>query len=166
MLCKNCNIEVAKTFVHAISNNICPACGKNIMDKNGFEIYAGLKTILEDNKVDNVDEVMCAILMRFDVSLKDSSSKIVETKTIDAPGPDIDSEPVPKINSEEVRRNKDILQKMRDEALQEALQEKYGDEVSFTVDEEMSMHEVVSRGIQEEKRNVILSGTGGSFRRS
>jgi hypothetical protein len=165
----NCNIEVAKTFVYAIANNICPACGKPIMDEKGFKSYSGLKTVLESVGVPEIDKTICAILASFDLLPKDNAVVGTEPKPIDTvelvqTKVEVSSDLAPK-NDAETARNKDILQKMRDEVLQEALHEKYGDEIEFT-DDNISMHEMVSRGVQEAKREKILSGTGGVFRRS
>lgn len=56
MRCKSCKEDVPPKFAHALSVNICPLCGKEIMDGRLQEILGELKIALGDAK-EYIDEV-------------------------------------------------------------------------------------------------------------
>jgi hypothetical protein len=47
MKCINCETEMSPSFVKAIEDNYCPACGKNLYDDTVKELITGLKEALE-----------------------------------------------------------------------------------------------------------------------
>jgi hypothetical protein len=47
MKCKSCKEDVPPKFVHAISVNVCPLCGREIMDSELQSILNDLKTIMD-----------------------------------------------------------------------------------------------------------------------
>lgn len=50
MQCKSCNESVPERFAHAISINVCPLCGKEILDTYVKNILNELKTVLDKAK--------------------------------------------------------------------------------------------------------------------
>ncbi len=50
MLCKNCNEEVSAKFIHSILQNICPACGEQIIDPKLKDILNNLKIAMDEAK--------------------------------------------------------------------------------------------------------------------
>jgi hypothetical protein len=55
MQCVNCSAVINPEWVHAISNNTCPSCGKNIMEDNNFELLSELKTAILSMAEKNID---------------------------------------------------------------------------------------------------------------
>ena len=50
MKCKNCQEEISPKFAHAISNNCCPMCGKEIMDAALKDLFGNLIVVFENAK--------------------------------------------------------------------------------------------------------------------
>lgn len=50
MQCQTCKEEISPKFAHAISTNVCPFCGKEIMTKELQNILGELKIVFDDAK--------------------------------------------------------------------------------------------------------------------
>jgi len=46
MRCVSCNIDISSAFVHAISQNICPACGQSILDEESLALIEDIQRTL------------------------------------------------------------------------------------------------------------------------
>jgi hypothetical protein len=47
MKCMSCESDINPKWAHAIDNNICPFCGKNIMDENLKKLFSSLRICME-----------------------------------------------------------------------------------------------------------------------
>lgn len=173
MICENCSVIIRPEFTYAIMENKCPACGKLIMQKAKLAAFLDLRTLLEKNtKGVDIDKLSSLIVANFEIKQlskeeveKESEGGIIEVVEDVAPkDPDAESKKQQRIEA------KEILQKMRDEVLTGAVQERYdlGNSDSLLLPDDVSTHEIVSEEIKRQKQDVILSGVGGknSFRRS
>jgi len=64
MKCKDCSNEIPAKFAHAMSVNICPYCGKEIMDTKLQKILNDLKSVMDDTK-EYSDEVSDWLLSNY-----------------------------------------------------------------------------------------------------
>lgn len=171
MECQNCKVMVDYKFEFAIRSNNCPACGKHIMTTEKLNIYASLKKILSTNVKDiDVDTVASLIISNFE--LKQVSKEELENGTIevDEDREVVEEDPDAEFKVEQKKRAKDILQKMRDEALAGALDD-HGYEFDVggaLIGDGAGMHEIVNKEKQINARDTVVSGSGGegSIRRS
>lgn len=58
MKCNACGIEIPPVWVNALKTNICPSCGKNIMDSELQELIDGLSQAIE-KMPNNVHGIAC-----------------------------------------------------------------------------------------------------------
>lgn len=181
MKCQNCKIVIDSKFGFAIRSNKCPACGKYIMDPEKMFTYTRLKNLLHDNiseKEVDIDKIVSLVIANFEIKqlFKEELKKPDEEGIIKVgEGNDVviveeeEEEEDPDAESKAIQKKqaKDVLQKMRDTALDGALQEKYGlgGEGLLLADEENNMHEVINRHKQEESLNAVIMGTA-NVRRS
>lgn len=47
MKCQHCDAEIKPEYVHAISSNICPGCGSEIMNNDSFSLLNELSSAME-----------------------------------------------------------------------------------------------------------------------
>ena len=197
MRCTNCSIEVGREFIHAWSVNICPGCGKNIMLPEQMGSYLSLCELLKTIvPLELVDKVAVCIAANFE--LKQTFKVPVEAKpaySIYTPpqsscgsggsytqtsGPsEIEVKEAEQIMKEtgigfdvmDKNKSQAILQKMRDDALAGALDERYGDEVGNVEDVTGTTNPVVNAHAAEmfqkqaNAQQTLLNG-GKGFRRS
>jgi len=64
MKCQNCEIEIPPQWTVALKNNICPACGKEIMSAELQELIAGLSEAME-KMPNNPQGVACWIVSNY-----------------------------------------------------------------------------------------------------
>jgi len=187
MKCESCGVKVGAEFTFAIQQNQCPACGKCIMQKEKLSSYLSLCALLKDSgvKEDSAEKIAAVIVANFE--LKQIFNNVVKKSTEegnieveentesaqqlkDSDGPVIHNG----IRLEKIDKNeaKKILQQMRDEALSNAVEDRYGVEIGngdiLLPDAGASQAENLIRMGQEKSRQIIETGLGGknSFRRS
>lgn len=74
MNCATCKTELSPTFKHAFAQNLCPACGGNIMDEEALAMIEDLKTTISSEamlKEDTVQKIAMSIVARYDLGLRD-----------------------------------------------------------------------------------------------
>jgi hypothetical protein len=182
MKCESCGIQIDGKFSHAIKNNQCPACGKELMQKAKLASYLSLCALLQENcKNVDAEHVATLIVANFEIKQifqndlksprKECTIEVAEGEASaeeEDEGPDEvvteDGIKLSKINKGDAQK---MLQQMRDDALNGAMSERYGVEngqegifMSENSYEERSIAE------QQSKRDAIISGTSGSFSRS
>jgi len=169
MKCQNCNVAVGQQFSHAIQNNQCPACGKPIMEQVKLASYLGLKTLLHNNfPTADAEKIATLVVANFELKqlfkeeLTDGVSEdIVVEEEID---PDVLADEESKVKQK--AEAKDILQKMRQEALDEAEADHWGlGNANGLVSDDGITHEDVNRMKQNQSAENIASGARGSFSR-
>lgn len=170
MRCQNCKIVIDAKFVYAIQKNSCPGCGKQIMDAKDLAVYGSLKSLLS-SVCDEAQSDKIASLVTANFELKQTFKGVEpekkeqeETMQVKEENEEEDNDDPVALDKEDMKvqmkESKKILQKMRDEALNGALQERYGlGDSGILIGDEQE---------KESHRDVILSGSGGenSFRRS
>jgi hypothetical protein len=62
MKCENCGAWVDPNFAFAIKNNQCPACGKEIMNREQLASYLSLVELLNTTKVSGSAELATLIV--------------------------------------------------------------------------------------------------------
>jgi hypothetical protein len=168
-------------FIYAISVNKCPACGKCIMQKAKLAAFLGLRELL-DNYISvkdvNIDKLASLIMANFEIKQlfnNNSESQVVEQPNdeenygqdvnVEEESEDTDYE----FKTKQLAEAKEILKKMRDEALSGAVKDRYGfgDEDSVLLDDG-DTHELMNKKLQQHRQDIILSRSGGknSFHRS
>jgi len=71
MKCTECDTEINQSFTYAIKCNVCPACGKEIMDKKRMDLYQDLKSCLQhieftmDGRDENIERVVNCIMTNY-----------------------------------------------------------------------------------------------------
>ncbi len=176
MKCENCGVLINPDFGFAIKNNQCPACGKNIMSKEKAIAVSDLKSLLAENiKGIDIDPIVSLVVANFDIKLisKNGLQKpVAQDKIDDAGSPPEKDDPDAEFKQKQKKEAQAILRKLRDEALNGALHDRYGFEedgagvsIDIGVNDGESTFEVAERIKKEQKRDAVLSG-GGSFKRS
>lgn len=97
MRCKSCKEDVPPKFVHAISVNVCPLCGQEIMDAELQSILNDLKSVM-DKTAKYADETADWLFSNY--GLKKWDPSMVETDSMSTPfGPvsvsHVKSQPAP-----------------------------------------------------------------------
>lgn len=69
MNCVSCKIVIPVTYTKALSDNICPACGKEIMSAKVYKEFVFIKDLLSDASIDDPTLVKIAALIvgKFDL---------------------------------------------------------------------------------------------------
>lgn len=179
MKCENCNVTIMSEFIYAISINKCPACGQSIMQKAKLAAFLSLRELLDNHIVAkdvNINKLASLIMANFEIKqLFNDNEKQIITQSSDE---DEDEQSInveedensdSEFKAQQLAEAKEILKKMRDEALSGAVKDRYGfgDEGSVLLDDG-GTHEVVNKELQQHRQDIILSGSGGknSFHRS
>lgn len=69
MKCINCEIKIDKSFAYAIKNNVCPACGENIMSAKSLASYVSLQNLLEQTVPDaDIEKIANVIIANFELT--------------------------------------------------------------------------------------------------
>jgi hypothetical protein len=82
MKCQTCKEEISPKFSHAISTNVCPFCGKEIMTKELQNILGELKIVFDDAK-DYMTEVEGWLSSNFSFKRVKDSEVIIEKAELD-----------------------------------------------------------------------------------
>lgn len=82
MRCKSCKEDVPPKFTHALSVNVCPLCGKEIMDEKLQEILGELKIALSDAK-DYMNEVEDWLLSNYSLKRIKENEVLVDKIQLD-----------------------------------------------------------------------------------
>jgi hypothetical protein len=198
MLCESCNTSIDARFAYAIKNNQCPACGQPIMSAVKLSSFLSLKELLSKHHpgIDS-DAVSSLIVANFDIKqsfkndlpneekkgiMKQEEKKGIVKQKIpvneeitEVVLEDDESGPIgPVVHDgimyEKVDKDKAkvMLQKMRDEALNDALdgRDDLVDEAEMLMSgDETLKQEYLLKRKREASLSKIKSGTG-SFSRS
>ncbi len=188
MKCCMCGIEISSSFMYAIKNNVCPCCGKSIMPNDKLASFLSLKTLLEENfKSIDVEKVSTLIIANFELKqifkedLKDQkkegitnfASGVAKEDTsqinVEEDAEAVIAEGGIKLEPYDKKKAKDTLQKLRDEALNGAIDDRYGismeDEVIIAEDPKANAELLKQRQKQLDAQQAIDGGSGGGFRR-
>ena len=196
MRCGSCGVNVGAEFTFAIQNNQCPACGKKIMRQDKLVSYLSLRELLKEQivvKGVDVDKLASSIVANFELrqifkeaekelqNVEEEGNIEVEEETLEeafskAIGEDEEDEgdaPVMhdgvKYEKVDKEKAKAALKKMRDEAFNDALNDRYDidfneDELPVPGNEPNYEKKIFSQ--QARSRNMIESGANSAFRRS
>lgn len=176
MKCQSCTVAISQEYTHAIKNNQCPACGEFIMKRAQMESFLSLKSLLAGNFPDwNTEPVAAIIMANFELKqiskqelTKPVEEGIIETEesmevTEDEVDPDVESdEEYKKIQKAEAKQ---VLEKMRAEALDEAKDEHIADEWGLGNANGVISPDEVNQIKKKQSVDNVLSGTRGAFRR-
>lgn len=184
MKCKNCGIEIDVKFKHSLTNNQCPACGKDIMDKIDLDTFLTAKQILDNMKVIGAEEIILSLMSVFEFHTKKGSLGVVGIveKTQE---PLVEKEKPSKQEVNVVASEKNIesidisqkqtdpqLEKMRLDHLRKLQTSMLDNNSDIDVEEntedppEKAIVEEYIRTKQQNSTQKIQSGSGGAFRRS
>jgi len=200
MNCSNCGVEISKEFIFAFSSNQCPACGKSIMNPDQSVAYLYLRELLKTALTEeDMEKISTLIMANFDlkkISIPGAFAPAYVAPTPDQDGPGTNTPSEPEKNMEPInvteevqesvitedgvklevldkKKTQDVLQRMRDEALAGAIDERYGveledEDVLLSEDPKANAELLKKRQKQIDARRTISSGSGGknSFSRS
>ncbi|MFA5024038.1 MAG: hypothetical protein WC523_03740 [Patescibacteria group bacterium] len=199
MKCVNCGIEVSKEFMFALKANQCPGCGKAIMRSDQMGAYLSLcellKSVLQDADVEKISALIVAnfeLKQSFKVPENTVEAKTQTPVSVSVSAPDVSTQlpkniPENKVVAESIMtedgirlepRNDDnaraIMQKLRDEALKGAIDERYDieveDETNIVISDDPKTNAELLKQRQKfaEAQRKISQGGGGknSFSRS
>jgi hypothetical protein len=183
MQCESCRVCIKSEFIFAIQSNQCPACGKQIMQASKLASFLSLKSLLDDSLKDknvDIDKLAAIIIANFELKqiFKEEFQNLpkesiinneivinnVEEENVD---PVFDSDGI-KYEKPDQKKYKNILQKMRDEVLSEALDDRdidLTDDDMLLLSDENMRQEYMLRQKREEARQAMISGKS-SVRRS
>lgn len=173
MICQNCKIDIDGKFEFAIKSNNCPGCGKQIMPADQFSIYFSLTDLLSSIcKENDVSKIVAVIMANFELKQTFSGVKDESTEAVGvAEEEDVeDDDPDAEAKKAQMEASKKILRKMREEALGDALEDRYGigdGGVILGEDGAPNTFEMEHQQKRQDQRDTITSGLGGenSFRR-
>lgn len=188
MKCENCEIKIDSTFSHAISSNVCPACGEQIMKAEKLAAYVSLQKLLEkaDPELDS-EAIANIIVANFEIKQlfkednfknkpkkkkSKASAKVVEKEDSDAEEEVEEEDYDDEYRAQQMEEAKKIIRKQEYE---NALREQYGlvdvsyddlseNNIEFDVAEE---NPIIKRDMMEklekqrESYNKMISGAGG-----
>ena len=130
MKCSSCGVEIDKQFKMALQKNQCPACGKVILPSGNLsafvplcELLSGFKTVhTEGGEMydDDVEALATLIISSFNVRLKSDKEEVVAEVQTAKDDPDAEHK------QKQMADAKAILQKMRDEAYNDAIKAQWG----------------------------------------
>ena len=162
MKCMSCGLEISSKFIFAIRSNKCPACGEQIRDLKQLKEFEMLNDLfhkaLDDGR--GPEELALLILSNFDVrEFKDAM--LPKAKAADIVVSEDDPDAEHKIK--QMAEAKDILQKMRDEALSDATADHWGlgDANGLVGD---TAYDMVQNAKKAKSQEAVTKG-GGSFSR-
>lgn len=179
MKCYNCKTEIDGKFAHAIAQNICPACGKDIMSPEKIASYNGLKQLLANNFADlNAEKAANLIVANFELK------QLFKKATLDEDEPEMQEPPADDSGAikERIQRKEQEaeIKAEREKIYEDALRAQWGMEEIDTdymiepdefIDMEEDTNPIVraNRMKQTQKRQQsyenMVSG-GGTVRRS
>lgn len=170
MKCNNCKVKINATFGFAIAQNQCPACGKSIMNKEHLASYLALQTLLKDHiEINKVDKIVSMIVANFELKQIFNDISGEDTEVIEE---DVeiyeDADPDAESKKAQLKQGKEILKKLRDEALSGALKERYGmgDEgIILNDDGTLNTFEMERKQKLQDSREAITENGESSFRR-
>lgn len=189
MKCGSCNIEISKEFKVAIAKNICPACGNAILPSGNLAAFVPLCDLLlsqlpaimdsratPSGDAEAAEKMATLIITNFNVSAKSASgSKPEKQSTIevseedDGPSVAIDENGI-KYEKFDKKKSQDLIQKMRDEALNGALEDRgieFSDDEVLLTDDPISNAELLKQHQKQvQAQQAVQGGGGGGFRRS
>jgi hypothetical protein len=173
MKCNSCGIEVSSDFSYAIKINKCPACGQDILSAK--DSILNLLGHLFDNE--GAVKIACLIMdnFSFEISCVDNNTKLtvlerkmknaVKEKENENEGPVVTEDGI-RLEKFDKNASKDILQKMRDEVLNNAVEDRYGigmGDGGIVLADPQGRAEASIAIKQEKARMAVLEGSGGKF---
>jgi len=173
MKCENCNTMINAKFSHAILNNECPACGKGIMQQAKLASFLSLRTLLDNNIVANgvdTDKLASLIVANFEIKqlFKEELQELSEKGIIDVSEDDeVTVDPDADFKESQKKEAKVVLQKLRDEVLSGAVEDRYGliEDGLLISENDAGMHEIVNKQKQENSLSNTLVGGSPVHRR-
>lgn len=162
MKCKSCNVQVSPTFVAAISDNKCPACGKRMMTevhyKKIFHVAEQIGGLGFDEKI--IVGLAAAIASKFTLVPKDLALEQDENGNIEL---ESDDEPVYKKKSSPAKNTPKGMSSQAARKMNMLNNLEHDDEDSdLTPEEEQAL--VKEWGLEAgSKDNVVVSGGSSSY---
>jgi hypothetical protein len=144
MKCQSCSIEVSKEFKAALSKNVCPACGKPILASGNMAAFVPLCEVISQNFTVSANQVrqdlglvtQASMAAKQEADIEALATLIISTFNVrsksDKEEAPQQSAKVAEPGSDEEHKQKQMsdaksaLQKLRDEAYQDALREQWG----------------------------------------
>lgn len=185
MKCNNCKISIDKTFSYAIKNNLCPACGNNIMAPEKLAAFMSLQELIKENFPDiNAEKVSNLIVANFELKqlFKESSVEVEEPKDIEVNKEEMSDEEYDREYKAKQMEEARKLKAMRESVFEDALRGQFGMEVDeeeieiinpdldafIGEGDELDPAELANRMKQSQKQSIskskMLSGSGGFTR--
>lgn len=153
MKCKSCKFEIDPALKHAIAQNICPACGKFIIDEETLTLIEDLESTISEEvalRKDTARKLATILVVKYEIS------PVVKRKTKPKPKTQevMEVEETEIVNVSEIPN--DIDKATRDKLFEEAVKERYNmmDQTTITAVEEEMVDE------HADVANNILSGLG------
>jgi len=125
MKCYNCKINVDGKFAHAIAQNICPACGKDIMSPEKIASYMSLQQLIAKSFPDQAEKIANLVVANFEIKQlfrEDIAEEISEvSEVVEERTPDQEADDAHKKNQIAEARKK-----IREQEYENALKSQYG----------------------------------------
>jgi hypothetical protein len=184
MKCESCGMQISSEFAFAINNNQCPACGKQLMQAMKLASYVSLCELLKENigyaesenqKIANLIIANFELKQIFKEEIKNTQLKSVK----ESAAIEVEEEQNVVIDENGIRyetfdkeKSQDLLQKMRDEALESVLNDR--NDLDLINETALAEDPIANAQLikQEQKRiaaqEAVIGGLGnskGGFRR-
>ena len=176
MRCENCSTNISQEFKYALTQNICPACGKIIMGADKLASFLSLQELLKNNFKDlEAEKIASLIVSNFDLKQifrEELPKEVVAKKTEE-------NEADETHKKKQIKEAKKILKEMRDKALgeedsaglrDEVLNEAIADQWGLGNANGLIGPEDIRIEADREKKRLaqenIVTGSSGAFRRS
>lgn len=171
MKCFNCKIEIPQTFGFALSQNRCPACGKEILDEETRALKADIVEYVGGTitlRPETLEKLAMMLISRYDIQgILGGKISIEEIEPVFQGNKVNDKEKIVYDTDEEIRklkekRNKEIenkeLDELKDEALKEALKDRYN--LSFQEPGEVIQENSPTDFSEEDLPKIVRQGMG------
>ncbi len=83
MQCRSCGTQILASFKHAIAQNVCPACGGQIMDEESLALIEDIETTIRSEaavREETAHNLAMILVARYDIALRDNEQMPVMTR--------------------------------------------------------------------------------------
>lgn len=85
MKCISCNTTLSPAFKHALTQNVCPACGGPILDEESLALIEDVRGVVAAEahiREETAHRLAMAIISRYDLSIRENAELVVPKKQV------------------------------------------------------------------------------------
>lgn len=156
MKCGNCSVDIGLEFTFAISKNICPACGEQIMSPERLASLVSLKSLLSTNfRSSDVDKISNLVISNFEIrQLFKEEPKLEEQSPRQEARAELTQETVEEVEEEVQAEDEDTIFKKRQQEEARAILKKMKEEALDGEDEPDVREEAFTEALAERLGNA------------